>query len=57
MLGVDIPRERFSKLKWMQVGKLQTGPRIQAATVFYRSQIYVLGGNDAKEISYPRQEL
>ena len=57
MLSMFIPRERFSKMNWMQVGKLQTGPRIQAATVFYRSQIYILGGNDAKEISSPRQEL
>ena len=41
----------------MQVGKLRTGPRIQATTVLYRSQIYILGGNDAKEVTYPRQEL
>ena len=54
---MDIPHERFSELNWMQVGKLRTGPRIQAATVFYRSQIYMLGGNDAKEIGHPRQEL
>ena len=41
----------------MSVGELQTGPRIQAALVFYRTQIYILGGNDENEVNVPRKEL
>ena len=49
--------ERFNKLNWMSVGKLQTGPRIQAAVVFYRTQIYILGGNDEYVVSTSNKEL
>ena len=49
--------ESFNKLNWMSVGKLQTGPRIQAAAVFYRTQIYILGGNDEYEVSASNKEL
>ena len=27
----------------MSIGKFQTGPRVQAAVVSYRTQIYILG--------------
>ena len=51
------PHKRFNQLNWMSIGKLQTGPRVQAAVVSYRSQIYILGGNDEKQIDIPRKEL
>ena len=49
--------KRFNQLNWMSIGKLQTGPRVQAAVVSYRSQIYILGGNDENQIDIPRKEL